>query len=369
MWQRILALVVKELLALLRDRRQRIIVIVPPIIQVIIFSYAATFNLHNVTFAVYAQDQGNAAQALIADFAGSPNFHRVGNIENQTQIAPIINNRRALLVLSIGPDFSRDLHQGIPAKVQVILDGRDSDTALIALNYANTIINGFNTAWLKSHALPHDPVKLVNRAWFNPNLESSLFIVPGVIGIILLVVVVMSTALSVAREREQGTFDQLLVTPLRLMEILIGKALPGMLIGLIEASLVLLIAIYWFQVPLRGHLGTLYLGFIIFILSGIGVGLMVSSLAATLQQALLGAFMFLVPAVILSGFATPVSDMPAAVQAITTVDPLRYFLVIVRSTFLEGMPLPLLLNQFWPMALIGVVTLAVAGWLFRHRMY
>ncbi len=369
MWQRILALVVKELLALLRDRRQRIIVIVPPIIQVIIFSYAATFSLHNIPFAVYTQDPGNAAQTLISDFAGSPNFHRVGNIENQAQIAPMINNRRALLVLNIGSDFSRNLYRGIPAKVQVILDGRDSDTALITLDYANTIINGFNTAWRKSHALPHEPIRLVNRAWFNSNLESGLFIVPGVIGIILLVVVVMSTALSVAREREQGTFDQLLVTPLRLMEILIGKALPGMLIGLIEASLVLLIALYWFHIPLRGHLGTLYLGFIIFILSGIGVGLMVSSLAATLQQALLGAFMFLVPAVILSGFATPVSDMPAAVQAITTVDPLRYFLVIVRSTFLEGMPLPLLLNQFWPMALIGVVTLAGSGWLFRHRMY
>lgn len=369
MWNRIHALVIKEMLALLRDPRERALIIVPPLLQLIIFSYAATFDLNHVRLAVFDQDGGAAAHQLIARFTGSPNFELVKRIHDQGQIAPLLDDRKALMVLVIDPDFSSRLRSGLPAKAQVILDGRNSNTALIALNYARNIIQGFNVAWQRAHGMSQPPAELVSRAWFNPNLESRLFIVPGVIGVLLLVVVIMSTALSVAREREQGTFDQLLVTPLRPVEILIGKSMPGLIIGLAEATLVIAVAVGWFDVPLRGHLATLYFGILLFLLSAIGVGLMISSLAATLQQALLGGFMFLVPAVILSGFATPISDMPPAVQYITLLNPLRYFMVVLRGVFLEGTPFSLLLDQFWPMALIGICTLAFAGWLFRHRMY
>jgi ABC-2 type transport system permease protein len=170
------------------------------------------------------------------------------------------------------------------------------------------------------------------------------------------------------REREAGTFDQLLVTPMRPVEILIGKSIPGILIGLIEGSFILLVTIYWFDVPLRGSFAALYLGMFLFLLSAVGIGLMISSLAVTQQQGILGAFLFLVPAVILSGFATPISNMPALVQQLTLINPLRYFLVIVRGVFLEGDSFNLLINQYWPMVIIAVVTLAAAGWLFRHRM-
>jgi ABC-2 type transport system permease protein len=176
------------------------------------------------------------------------------------------------------------------------------------------------------------------------------------------------TALSVAREREQGTFDQLLVTPLRPIELLIGKALPGLIIGITEATAIILVAVLWFEVPLLGSLWVLYAGLALFVVSAIGVGLMISSLSVTMQQGLLGTFLFLVPAIILSGFTTPIANMPPLVQSITRINPMRYFLVILRSVFLEGTPLHLLIDQFWPMAVIAAVSLTLAGWLFRRRL-
>jgi ABC-2 type transport system permease protein len=239
---------------------------------------------------------------------------------------------------------------------------------LIVLNYVNTITARFNRQWSESHGQPGLPARLEIRAWFNPNLESRWFIVPGVVGMLILVVTLLVTALSVAREREQGTFDQLLVTPLRPVEILIGKALPGFIVGLAEASAIILVAVFWFEIPLQGSLLTLYTGILLFLLSAIGVGLMISSLAVTQQQGLLGGFLFMVPANILSGFATPIANMPPAVQAVTLLNPLRYFMVVLRGVFLEGTPFHLLINQFWPMAVIGLASLALAGWLFRYRM-
>lgn len=369
MWRRIFALVKKELLTLLQDKRSRFVVIGPPLLQLLVFGYAASFDLNHVSLAVYNEDGGAASRQLIARFEGSPNFRLVRNVQSHAEIAPLIDNKEALLLLHIGPQFGRDLTIGTPAPLQVIIDGRDSNTALIALNYVRTIVTDFNQSWTRDHNLQGPPATLQIRAWFNPNMESRWFIIPGIVGLLTLVVTMVVTSLSVAREREQGTFDQLLVTPLRPTEILIGKALPGVIIGLFEATLIITVAVFWFDVPLRGHLLTLYTGVLLFLLSAIGAGLMISSLAVTQQQGLLGAFLFLVPAIILSGFATPIANMPAIVQKITLIDPLRYFMVILRGVFLEGTPFHLLIDQFWPMAVIGVCTLAIAGWLFRHRMY
>lgn len=367
MWRRIVALVIKEFLALLRDPRERLLIVVPPIVQLVVFSYAASFDLNHVKLAVYDRDGGQAAHALIARFTGSRHFQLVARVENPASAEQLINAERALLVLEIGPDFSSHLLSGRTATVQVLIDGRNSNTALIALNYARGIVQDFNRDWLHDETGATLPLRLETRAWFNANLESRWFIVPGIVGLLMMVVVMMVTALSVAREREQGTFDQLLVTPMRPVEILIGKALPGMLIGLFEASLIVFVAVVWFHVPLRGPLIALYTGLLLFLLSASGVGLMISSLATTLQQALLGTFLFLVPGVILSGFATPISNMPTIVQYITLIDPLRYFMVVLRGVFLEGAGFAELWGQYWPMSLIGIGCLAGAGWLFRHR--
>jgi ABC-2 type transport system permease protein len=305
----------------------------------------------------------------VARFASAPNFRQVATLTHAEEITPQVDGQRVLLVLHIGPRFSRELLGGSSAPVQVIVDGRNSNTAAILLNYVGTIMAAFNTDWQQrtggATALAH----LETRAWFNPNLASRWFIVPGIVGLLTLVVTTLVTALSVAREREQGTFDQLLVTPFRPGEILVGKALPGFIIGLFEATLIILLAVLWFQVPLRGSLLTLYVGLFCFLLSTVGMGLMISSLAVTQQQGLLGAFLFLVPSIILSGFATPIANMPYWVQQITYLNPLRYFLIILRGVFLEGTPFHLLMDQFWPMAIIGVLNLLLAGYLFRHRMY
>jgi ABC-2 type transport system permease protein len=318
---------------------------------------------------VYDESRSVISRQLVAEFTGSDNFELVGGLTSQAQVRKLIDARKALLVLHFGQNFDADLRAGRGAPLQLIVDGRDSNTAMIALGYVRSIVNRFNETWLEEHGLPQPPARLQVRAWFNPNLESRWFIVSGIVGLLTLVVTILVTALSVAREREHGTFDQLLVTPLRPVEILIGKALPGFIIGLAEASAIILLAVWWFELPLVGSLLTLYTGLVLFLLAVIGMGLMISSLAVTQQQGLLGAFLFLVPAVILSGFATPIANMPQLVQDFTLINPLRYFMTILRGVFLEGTPMSLLIDQFWPMAVIGVVNLALAGWLFRHRMY
>ncbi|MCL5099068.1 MAG: ABC transporter permease [Candidatus Omnitrophica bacterium] len=369
MWQRIHALTIKEFLALLKDKRSRMVVFIPPIIQLLVFGYAATFDLNRIPFAVYDEDRSLTSRDLIARFAGSPNFHRVASISNDSEVNPLIDSKRALMVLHIGRRFSRQLLEAGAGPVQIIVDGRNSNTAAILLGYANTIFAAFNTDWQRQAGEATPSVRLETRAWFNPNLVSRWFIVPGIVGLLTLVVTTLVTALSVAREREQGTFDQLLVTPLRPVELLIGKALPGFIIGFAEATVIILIATLWFGVPLRGGLLTLYVGLFCFLLSTVGMGLMISSLSVTQQQGLLGAFLFLVPSIILSGFATPIANMPYWVQKLTLLNPMSYFLVILRGVFLQGTPFHLLINQFWPMAVIGVVNLTLASLLFRHRLY
>jgi len=365
----IFALAIKEFLALLRDKRSRFVIIVPPIIQLLVFSFAASYDLNDVPVAIYNEDRGGAARELVSRIEGSPNFQIIAYIDSDSDVAPLIDNRDVLLVLHIGQHFSADLIQGTSAPLLAILDGRNSNTAMVAMNYLRSILLDYNRSWLESQGNIGPQVTLQTRAWYNENLQSRWFIVPGIVGLLILVVTLLVTALSVAREREAGTFDQLLVTPLRPLEILIGKAIPGIVIGLLEATLIIVLMVIFFDIPLRGSLGALYLGILLFLLSAVGVGLMISAIAVTQQQAVLGAFLFLVPAVILSGFSTPIANMPQFVQWLTYLDPLRYFLVVVRGVMLEGNGYALLINQYWPMAIIGVVTLALAGWLFRHRMY
>ena len=366
--QRILALTRKEMLALLRDAASRAVLIGPPIIQLVVFGYAATFDLKNIPFVVYNQDSGVYSRDLIASFTGSPNFQLLHAVHSQKDLAAAINDESALLAIDIGPDFTRKLERGQSAHIQFILDGRDSNTAAMASGYAQSIVQSFNRSWMARHGKAPPSTVLIQRAWFNPNLESRWFIVPGICGILTLLVSMLTTGLSVAREREMGTFDQLLVTPLRPAEILPGKALPGFIVGTFEGSLIILVAVLWFHVPFSGSILALYFGLFCFLLSTVGIGLMISSLAVTQQQGLLGVFLFMVPAIVLSGFATPIANMPAAVQYITLLDPLRYFLIILRECFLEGAQGSLLWPQFLPLIAIGLVSMIIAGQLFRRRL-
>jgi len=366
--RRILALIRKELLAILKDPRSRFTVLGPPIFQTLIFGYAATYDLSQVRYAVYDQDRSEASRQFLADMDGSGAFRRVANLWNQREIGPLIDSKTVLIVVQIGQDFERRLLSGQPADVQVIADGRNSNTAGTALNYIGTIADSFNARRQRTYSGTSPPVQAVPRAWYNPNLETRWYMVPGMIGMLTLVQMVIITAMSVAREREQGTFDQLLVTPFPPIEIMIGKSVPSVLIGLVQVSMVLTLALFWFKIPFQGSLFTLYLGVFLFLIASVGIGLMVSSVAATMQQALLGSFLTIMPFAMLSGLNTPISNMPREVQYVTLLNPLRYIISIIHRVFLEAASLRGIATDLWPLALIAAFSLSIAVWMFRRRL-
>ncbi len=365
---RILALTVKELLAVLKDRRARTSLIIPPILQCFIYGYVATYDLNNVPYAVLDQDRSAASAELLARFDGSGVFRRVANLEAITDVSRYINSQRALLVLQIGQDFQRRLLSGQPADVQVIADGRNSNTAGTAMGYVSTVVERFNADWRADHGQLGPGISVTTRAWYNPNLETRWHMIPALIGTLTLMQTLMLTAMSVAREREQGTFDQLLVTPFRPIEIMVGKAIPALMIGMVQATVILMVAQLWFRIPFAGSLITLFAGLSLFLLAASGMGLFVSSMAATMQQAMLFSFVVMMPFALLSGLTTPISNMPIALQYFTLINPLRYAIDITQRVYLEGAGIALLAPDLWPLAVMATTTLLVASWMFRHRL-
>jgi ABC-2 type transport system permease protein len=365
---RIVALTRKELLAVLKDRRARMSLFIPPVVQALIFGYAATYDLNHVTYAALDQDHSAASRQLLAGLDGSGVFERVANLQRAADIAAVIDARSALLVVQINPQFERHLLSGQSPDIQLIADGRNSNTGGLAMSYVGSIVQQFNVRWGRDHGLPPPPLEIVARAWYNPNLETRWFMIPGMIGTLTLIQTMMLTAMSVAREREQGTFDQLLVTPFRPFEIMAGKALPSMLVGTIQATGVLLVAQLWFHIPFAGSYLTLYSGLLLFLLAAVGIGLLVSAVAATMQQAMLYSLLLIMPFSLLSGLTTPLSSMPTAVRYLTAINPLSYAIDITRRVYLEGTGLELLGADLWPLAALAALTLGAAAWLFSNRM-
>jgi ABC-2 type transport system permease protein len=365
---RIFALVRKELQAILKDPRSRYSFLIPPILQCLIFGYAATYDLNDVPYAVLDQDHSAASRELVSRLDGTQVFHRVAYLSRASDVATVIDDKSALLVIQFGQDFGRNLLSGKPANIELVADGRNSNTAGVAMGYIGAVVDGFNADWRSDHGLPGPPVQVTMRAWYNPWLETRWTMIPSLIGTITLIQTMMFAAMSVAREREQGTFDQLLVTPLRPYEIMIGKALPAMTVGLVQATSILLVAQLWFQIPFQGSLLTLYPGLILFLLAAVGIGLFVSSIARTMQQAMLYAFVMIMPFALLSGLTTPISNMPAVFQYITLLNPLRYAIAITQRVYLEGVGMERLIPYLWPMALIATFTLAAATWMFRNKV-
>jgi ABC-2 type transport system permease protein len=371
MWTRLKALIVKELLAILRDPKGRAILIGPPILQLFIFSYAATLEVRNVDIAVLNQDWGRWGYELVQRIDGAPTFRSITRVESPAAVRDAIDRQWVTAAVLIGPTFSRDIEAGAPTSIQIILDGRRSNASQIVSGYLNQIIGGLEAdiggARPVSSQAPA-AVTVVPRNWFNPNLIFQWFMVPSLVANIALLIGLVVTALSIARERELGTFDQLMVSPLRTHEILIGKLVPPMLIGLFHITIYILAAIFVFEVPLRGSLLMLY-GCAVFYLAAVaGLGLFISAMSMTQQQAILGAFLFMVPAILLSGFATPIENMPSWLQPVTLINPLRYFLTVVKGIFLKGLPFAEVLANTIPLMLIAAVTLSAAAWLFRRRL-
>lgn len=365
---RMWVLVVKEMLAIWRDKKSRAMLLVPPMVQLVVFTFAATQEVKNVSIGVLNQDWGHYSRELVARFAGSRTFVEIHGLRGVAEIAPLMDAQKALLVLHIGPTFSADIAAGRPAPIQAILDGRRSNAAQIVQGYATSIVDQFNRDIAGALGRAPPATAIVARAWFNPNLDSVWNIVPSLVAVITMVIGLSVTALSIARERELGTFEQLLVSPLQPIEILVGKTVPALIIGMAEGSLIMAVGVLLFGVPLRGSLLLLYAAMPFYLAAVIGVGLFISSLVATQQQAILGTFVFMSPAMLLSGFSAPIENMPSWLQTVTLADPARWFLVIVKGVFLKDMPAADVFANVWPMALIALGTLAAATWLFRRRL-
>jgi ABC-2 type transport system permease protein len=358
----------KELLAILKDPSSRVILIVPALMQSLLFGYAATYDLNRVDYALLDQSHSGASTALIARLDGTGVFRRAATLTSPNEIAPIVNSQDALVVIQIGPQFENQLNAGESAPIQVIIDARNSNTAGSAAGFVNSVVTNFNDEWRQRHGGLHAPVAIESRAWFNPNLETRWNFMPGMIAALSMIQTLLLTALSVAREREQGTFDQLLVTPLSPTEIMIGKALPPVTIGLVQSTLVLLITLLWFRVPMAGSFVTLYIGLSMFTIASVGIGLSISAVSANMQQAMLYTFVLIMPMMLLSGLTTPVSNMPRVLQIATLANPLRFAIDLVQRVYLEGVGLMTVWHNLIPLFIIAALTLPLAAWLFRHRL-
>ena len=362
---RLRAQIVKEVLSLMRDPRSRIIVFVPPLMQLLIFTFAATLEVRNVNIAVYNHDAGHWSYELQARLGAADFIKHVYTVRNPDQLRELIDRRKVIAALDIPPDFSRDIAAGRTATVQIIVDGRRSNAGQITVGYLNAIAADVG-AGARMETLHASPV--VVRHWFNPNLNYRWFVVPALAGILVFFSTLMITALSIARERELGTFDQLLVSPTTTLEIIVAKTMPALGIGAILGLLMIAAATFVFHVPFTGSFLLLLPSLLLFILSVVGIGLMVSAVSATQQQAILGAAAIGVSAVLMSGFATPVENMPVVLQWMAQAIPLTHFLVIVEGTFLKAMPAADILANTWPLALIALVTLTMATLLVRSRL-
>lgn len=361
---RIGALIRKEILTLLKEPSSRAILFVPVLMQSMLFGYGATFDLTHVPYAVLDQSRGAASTELLARLDGTGVFNRIATLNASTQIAQVIDENRALLVLSVPADFEQRLNAGARAPLQVILDGRNSSTASAAARHLGAIVASYNA----SLAGGTPGISVERRAWFNPNLESRWNLMPALIGTLSMLQTLLIAALSVAREREHGTFDQLLITPLTPLQIMIGKAIPAILVGMLQSTLIFLVIRFWFQIPMNGSVGLLYLGLLVFTGAAVGIGLSISALSLNMQQAMLYISLLIMPLTMLSGLITPIRNMPEVLQIATYVNPLRFGTRIVRRVYLEGAGLADVAPDFVPLLIIGAITLPLAAWLFRHRL-
>lgn len=358
----------KELKVIFKDPAGRIVLFAPVLVQSLMFGYAATLDLRQAPYALLDADHGQAAVRLVARIESSGVFRRVATLRNEHDIAPLVNAGDVLFVVAIPPRFEQRLAAGEATPVQLILDARNSVTAGTAAGYLGEIAARFNADWRLEHGGGGMPMTLDVRSWYNPNLETRWFMMTSMIAVLSMLQTLMLTALSVAREREQGTFDQLLVTPCTPAEIMIGKSIPSILVGLTQASLVLLIATFWFGIPLAGSLFELYVALCVFMVACVGIGLAISAMAASMQQAMLYTFVLMMPLVLLSGMTTPIANMPAPMQWLTVINPARYAIDMVHRVYLEGASLGAVLGDILPLLTIALVTLPLAAWLFRNRL-
>jgi ABC-2 type transport system permease protein len=376
MFGRLKQMLIKELIQVVRDKRTRLILIVPPILQMLVFGYAANFDIRNVSTTVVDLDNTQQSRELISRFTSSPYFHVEHELSDAREAHRLIESGSTTLAIEIDAGFAQLLEKGQTAPLQVIVDATNSNTALIASSYVSQVALGF------AQQMQHDriyriapqlieqlpSVQLQQRPWYNSDLSSRWFFVPGVIGSLTTLLVITLTSFAVVREREIGTLEQIMVTPIRPVEFILGKTLPFFLIGLFDALLIGIVGTFWFQIPFRGHISVLLIGAVLFIVCMLGVALLISTVSSTQQQAMVTSFFVIMPTITFSGFGFPISAMPQWMQSLSYAIPLRYFLIVLRGTYLKGVGMDVLWPQMAAMAGIGVGLLTLAIMRFHKAL-
>lgn len=372
--KRILRVVRKEFIQIRRDRGLRRMVILAPLMQLLIYGYVVATDLRALPMAVLDQSASAESRRLEDRFVSSGYFTLQEHVSSLRDAERHLNSGRAMLVLVIPEDYARNIRSGVLAKLQLLIDGTNSNTATIALGYAEGIIGAENQAQVqkniqgKGMRLIEAGIREESRVWFNPSLRAINYMVPGIICVLLMEMLVPLTAFSLVRERERGTIEQLMVTPLRAGELLMGKTIPYILIGLLDATLILTVGTFWFGVPLPHNLGALLVTTLLFVVVALSLGILVATFVTTQQQSALTAQFVLVPNILLSGFMFPIASMPGPMQWFTAILPMRYFLVIVRGIMMKGLGLSDLWNQILPMTALGIVIFAIS-WLRFRRVF
>lgn len=375
MFERLKAMLVKEFIQVLRDPRMRFVVFVIPVVQTVIFGYAVNTDVRHVAIAVYDLDNSSQSREVADRFVKSGYFDLLERVYEEARARELIDRGEVKAVLRMNHGFGERLAGGRGAALQLILDGTDSNTAGIALNYAARIVASYS-ARLQMEAASRAAgrqvdlrgVELSSRAWYNENLESRNFFVPAVITNIVFIITMLLSSMAVVREKEICTIEQVIVTPIGKGEFILGKTIPFVLIGFLNVALISVVAVFWFEVPLRGSLLLLFGSTALFLMSSLGIGLLISTVSRTQQQAMMSAFFVIFPAMLLSGFAFPIESMPPAVQWITYLNPMRFFLVIIRAIFQKGVGLDILWPQLLALLIIGVVILSSAVLRFKKTL-
>ncbi len=374
MFERALAILVKEFKQIFRDPRMRTIIFISPLLQIILFGYAANKDITYIPTAIYDRDNTSESRDILRRFTYTKYFVPERYIFSDREQNFVLDKGQVNTVIRIDRGFGRNLRANKDANIQLAFDGTDSNTAMIVMGYANTIMNSYQQEQLKNKAelegfLNTVPsVDLRDRAWFNGNLISRNYYLPGVIATIVTMMSLMLTAMAIVKEKEIGTMEQLTVSPLRPLELIIGKLLPFAIISLVQIFLITLLGVVWFQIPLRGNIIFLLFSTCVYLFTTLGIGLFISTISSTQQEANMAVFLFYMPTVLLSGFAYPISNMPQVIQFFTIFNPMRYFMVVIRSIFLKGVGFEVLWPQLLPLFIIGLVVITLSSLRFRKGL-
>jgi len=369
MFERIRHMVRKEFIQVLRDKRLRFFIVVPPVVQLLVFGYVVTMDVNVVPTVIVDRDRTAASRAFAQHFTSSGYFRITAAAETEREVRDVLDRGDAVCAIQINAGFDRDLRRGRQAAVQVVLDGTDSNTASVVMGYVNLVVDRYSRDRAgPAVAAVHTPVDLRMRAWYNPDLRSKNYNVPGVMATVITLLCLMLTSMSVVREREMGTMEQLMVSPLKPAELMLGKTVPFAVISIFDMLLVTVVGVFWFQVPIKGSLLVLFTGTSFYLLSVLGIGLFISTFARSQQQALMATILFYMPNILLSGFVFPIKNMPELFQYVTYGIPLRYFLVIIRGVFLKGVGFDILWPQMAALLVIGTIVITLSALRFRKRL-